>query len=122
MILHTLLHGYRAWKRREAMRRELMQLTDRELADIGICRPEMWSPKRSQSCDRRQPMRAALILLLLGSFATSALAAEAAEIHDPTFESGYAYAEPSYPPVNGSLVRLTRCWSRRKQDQSSVIR
>jgi uncharacterized protein YjiS (DUF1127 family) len=23
------------------MRRELMQLTDRELADIGICRPEI---------------------------------------------------------------------------------
>jgi hypothetical protein len=67
-------------------------------------------------------MRAALILLLLGSFATSALAAEAAEIHDPTFQPGYAYAEPSYPPVDGSLVRLTRCWPRRKQDQSSAIR
>jgi hypothetical protein len=40
-------------------------------------------------------MRAALILLLFGSFATSALAAEAAEIHDPTFQPGYAYAEPS---------------------------
>jgi hypothetical protein len=67
-------------------------------------------------------MRAALILLLLGSFATSALAAEAAEIHDPTFQPRYAYAEPSYPPVNGSLVCLTRCWPRRKQDQSSAIR
>ena len=60
-------------------------------------------------------MRPALILLLLSSFATSALAAEAAEIHDPTFQPGYAYAEPSYPPVNGTLARLTRCWPRRKE-------
>jgi hypothetical protein len=65
-------------------------------------------------------MRPVLVLLLLGSFATSALAAEAAEIHDPTFQPGYAYTEPRYPPVNGSLVPLTRCWPRRKQDQSSV--
>jgi uncharacterized protein YjiS (DUF1127 family) len=41
VILHMLLRGYRAWKRREAMRRELMQLTDRELADIGISRSEI---------------------------------------------------------------------------------
>jgi hypothetical protein len=67
-------------------------------------------------------MRPALILLVLGSFATSALATEATEIRDPTFQSGYAYAEPSYPPVAGTLARLTRCWSRRKQYQSSVIR
>jgi hypothetical protein len=67
-------------------------------------------------------MRPALVLLLLGSFATSALAAEAAEIHDPTFRPGYAYVEQSSPPVVGSLARLTRCWPRRKQDQSSVIR
>ena len=39
--LHTLLRGYRAWKRRVAERRELMQLADRELADIGISRSEI---------------------------------------------------------------------------------
>ena len=33
-------------------------------------------------------MRPAPVMLLLGSFATSALAAEAAEIHDPTFHFG----------------------------------
>jgi hypothetical protein len=65
-------------------------------------------------------MRPALVLLLLGSFATSALAAETAEIHDPTCQPGYAYAGPSYPPVAGTLARLTRCWPRRKQYQSSV--
>ena len=41
VILHTLLRGYRAWKRRVAERRELMQLTDRALADIGISRSEI---------------------------------------------------------------------------------
>jgi uncharacterized protein YjiS (DUF1127 family) len=41
VILHTLLRGYRAWKRRVAERRELMQLADRELADIGISRSEI---------------------------------------------------------------------------------
>ena len=53
-------------------------------------------------------MRPAPVMLLLGSFATSALAAEAAEIHDPTFHLGYAYAKSSYPPVAGTLTRLTR--------------
>jgi len=38
VILHTLFRRYRAWKRRVAERREVMQLTDRELADIGISR------------------------------------------------------------------------------------
>ena len=38
MILSTLFRRYRAWKRRELERRELIQLTDRELADIGISR------------------------------------------------------------------------------------
>ena len=41
MILHMLFRGYRAWKRRETMRRELMQLTDRELQDIGIGRSDI---------------------------------------------------------------------------------
>ena len=41
MILHTLLRDYRAWKRREAMRRELLQLTDRDLADMGISRSDI---------------------------------------------------------------------------------
>jgi hypothetical protein len=67
-------------------------------------------------------MRYALILLPLGSFATSALAADAAETHDTTFQAGYAYSEPGYPPVAGTLVRLTRGWPRRKQDEPSVIR
>jgi hypothetical protein len=58
-------------------------------------------------------MRPALLLLLLGSFATSALAAE---IHDQTFQRGYAYAEPSYPPVNGNLAR---CWPRRNRLRSA---
>jgi hypothetical protein len=53
-------------------------------------------------------MRPAPVMLLLGSFANSALAAEAAEIHDPTFHLGYAYAKSSYPPVAGTLTRLTR--------------
>jgi hypothetical protein len=53
-------------------------------------------------------MRPAPVILLLGSFATSALAAAAAEIHDPTFHLGYAYAKSSYPPVAGTLTRLTR--------------
>jgi uncharacterized protein YjiS (DUF1127 family) len=41
VILHTLFRRYRAWKRREAERRELHHLTDRELADIGISRSEI---------------------------------------------------------------------------------
>jgi uncharacterized protein YjiS (DUF1127 family) len=41
VILHTLFRRHRAWKRRVAERRELMQLTDRELADIGISRSEI---------------------------------------------------------------------------------
>ena len=32
---------YREWKRREAMRRELLRLTDRELADVGISRTDI---------------------------------------------------------------------------------
>jgi uncharacterized protein YjiS (DUF1127 family) len=36
-----LFRRYRAWKRCEAERRELMQLTDRDLADIGISRSEI---------------------------------------------------------------------------------
>jgi uncharacterized protein YjiS (DUF1127 family) len=41
VILHTLFRRHRAWKRPVAERRELMQLTDRELADIGISRSEI---------------------------------------------------------------------------------
>ena len=37
----VLLRGYRAWKRREAMRRELLHLTDRELQDIGMSRSDI---------------------------------------------------------------------------------
>jgi uncharacterized protein YjiS (DUF1127 family) len=32
---------YQAWKRHEAVRRELSHLTDRELADIGITRSDI---------------------------------------------------------------------------------
>jgi uncharacterized protein YjiS (DUF1127 family) len=37
-MLGSIIHRYRAWQKRDAMRRELHQLTDRELADIGISR------------------------------------------------------------------------------------
>ena len=42
---------YKAWKRYETVRRELSQLTDRELADIGISRSDIdriasWEPDR----------------------------------------------------------------------------
>jgi hypothetical protein len=33
-----IVSRYKAWKRYETVRRELSQLTDRELADIGISR------------------------------------------------------------------------------------
>jgi uncharacterized protein YjiS (DUF1127 family) len=52
MILHRLFRGYQAWKRREAMRRELMQLTDRELADIGISRSEIERVISQETADR----------------------------------------------------------------------
>ena len=32
---------YQAWRRHDAVRRELSQLTDRELADIGITRSDI---------------------------------------------------------------------------------
>jgi uncharacterized protein YjiS (DUF1127 family) len=32
---------YQTWKRHEAVRRELLHLTDRELADIGITRSDI---------------------------------------------------------------------------------
>jgi uncharacterized protein YjiS (DUF1127 family) len=37
----SIVHLYEAWKRHEAVRRELSQLTDRELADIGITRSDI---------------------------------------------------------------------------------
>jgi uncharacterized protein YjiS (DUF1127 family) len=37
----SIVRRYRAWKRREAMRHELLHLTDRELADIGISRSDI---------------------------------------------------------------------------------
>jgi uncharacterized protein YjiS (DUF1127 family) len=40
-MLSSIISRYRAWKRREAMRRELFHLTDRELQDIGISRSDI---------------------------------------------------------------------------------
>jgi uncharacterized protein YjiS (DUF1127 family) len=40
-MLSSIIIRYRAWKRREAMRRELLHLTDRELQDIGISRSDI---------------------------------------------------------------------------------
>jgi uncharacterized protein YjiS (DUF1127 family) len=37
----SIVHFYQVWKRHEAVRRELSQLTDRELADIGITRSDI---------------------------------------------------------------------------------
>jgi len=46
-----IVSRYKAWKRHETVRRELSQLTDRELADIGISRSDIdriasWEPDR----------------------------------------------------------------------------
>ena len=40
-MFSSIVGRYRAWKRRETMRRELLHLTDRELQDIGISRSEI---------------------------------------------------------------------------------
>ena len=37
----SIVRRYQAWKRYETARRELPQLTDRELADIGIHRSQI---------------------------------------------------------------------------------
>jgi uncharacterized protein YjiS (DUF1127 family) len=37
----SILRLYQAWKRHDAVRRELSELTDRELADIGITRSDI---------------------------------------------------------------------------------
>ena len=47
----SIVRLYQAWKRYETVRRELSQLTDRELADIGISRSDIdriasWEPDR----------------------------------------------------------------------------
>jgi uncharacterized protein YjiS (DUF1127 family) len=52
VILHTLFRRHRASKRRVAERRELMQLTDRELADIGISRSEIERVVSQEAADR----------------------------------------------------------------------
>jgi uncharacterized protein YjiS (DUF1127 family) len=41
MSITSIVHLYQAWRRHEAVRRELSQLTDRELADIGITRSDI---------------------------------------------------------------------------------
>ena len=40
-MLTSITRLYQAWKRHEAVRRELSHLTDRELADIGITRSDI---------------------------------------------------------------------------------
>jgi uncharacterized protein YjiS (DUF1127 family) len=40
-MLTSIARLYHAWKRHEAVRRELSHLTDRELADIGITRSDI---------------------------------------------------------------------------------
>jgi uncharacterized protein YjiS (DUF1127 family) len=37
----SIVRLYQAWRRHEAVRRELSQLTDRQLADIGITRSDI---------------------------------------------------------------------------------
>jgi uncharacterized protein YjiS (DUF1127 family) len=37
----SIVRLYQAWRRHEAVRRELSQLTDRELADIGVTRSDI---------------------------------------------------------------------------------
>jgi uncharacterized protein YjiS (DUF1127 family) len=37
----SIVRLYQAWRRHEAVRRELSQLTDRELADVGITRSDI---------------------------------------------------------------------------------
>jgi uncharacterized protein YjiS (DUF1127 family) len=41
MSITSIIRLYQAWRRHEAARRELSQLTDRELADIGITRSDI---------------------------------------------------------------------------------
>jgi uncharacterized protein YjiS (DUF1127 family) len=40
-MLTSIARFYQAWKRHEAIKRELSHLTDRELADIGITRSDI---------------------------------------------------------------------------------
>jgi uncharacterized protein YjiS (DUF1127 family) len=40
-MLTSIARLYQAWKRHEAVKRELSHLTDRELADIGITRSDI---------------------------------------------------------------------------------
>jgi uncharacterized protein YjiS (DUF1127 family) len=40
-MLTSITRLYQAWKRHEAVKRELSHLTDRELADIGITRSDI---------------------------------------------------------------------------------
>ncbi len=40
-MLTSITRLYQAWKRHEAVKRELFHLTDRELADIGITRSDI---------------------------------------------------------------------------------
>jgi len=50
-MLALIARRYQAWRRYETVLRELAQLTDRELADIGISRSDIdriasWEPDR----------------------------------------------------------------------------
>lgn len=43
MLLGKLFHYYRAWRRYRQSVRELSELGDRELADIGVARSEIYT-------------------------------------------------------------------------------
>ena len=50
-MLALIARRYRAWRRYETVLRELAQLTDREVADVGISRSDIdriasWEPDR----------------------------------------------------------------------------
>ena len=40
-MLNSITRLYQAWRRHESVRRELSNLSDRELADIGITRSDI---------------------------------------------------------------------------------
>lgn len=50
-MLKSVMDTIRAWRRRQDCIRELSQLTDRELTDIGICRSEIGAIARESATD-----------------------------------------------------------------------
>ena len=67
-MLALIARRYRAWRRYETVLRELAQLTDRELADIGISRSDIdriasWEPDRNKA--RESAMHEVVIIVAL---------------------------------------------------------